>query len=335
MNLFSPFDPSGIVQLIEAHARSVKDRIQELETKQRRKTADNAEINELAIMCDYNDFNVHQELIGIARTRQADFTDNNSYLNHVRTLLHQAHIDPAIVRPQAAESTATQNQTGAGSDAGPADHQTNDCDPDIQVAVVSQRSFTRTATLDSILFDLEHALLPDWTTLLHKLHTNSSSPGKMPGTRAFWVDQENIFPVEETHIRYILDNPGPFGFRYERLREEFRAAGEPIGFEGKARRRIISRAINKGWLRARLYERRAHQRSYLGITIDGLNPKDLPLRILFCYLIEHKLIRPDEEVQIVDLGDRSQPLYSYPRLLGGAAGLLSDLASGQMSARIN
>src|SRR6056297_2899410 len=119
MNLFSPFDPSGIVQLIEAHARSVRDRIQELETKQRRKTADSDEINELAIICDYNDFNVHQELIGIARTRQADFPDNNSYLNHLRTLLHQAHTDPAIVRPQAAESAATQNQAGPTPGASP------------------------------------------------------------------------------------------------------------------------------------------------------------------------------------------------------------------------
>src|SRR6056297_1475660 len=94
MNLFSPFDPSSIAQLIKAHARNVRNRIKELESKQLHKTADNAEINELAIICDYNDFNVHQELIGIARTRQVDFPDNNSYLTHVRALLQQAHSDP-------------------------------------------------------------------------------------------------------------------------------------------------------------------------------------------------------------------------------------------------
>lgn len=73
------------------------------------------------------------------------------------------------------------------------------------------------------------------------------------GTIAFWIKDRRIYECESSHIRFLLDNTGLFGFKKEDLVEIFRKHKEKIGFEGKAREEIIRSAVKKGWIRVRKY----------------------------------------------------------------------------------
>ncbi len=70
---------------------------------------------------------------------------------------------------------------------------------------------------------------------------------------AFWVRNGQIYEVLRTHIRFVLDNPGLFDRTKDDLIAAFRKYGEKIGFEGKARARIIREAVDDGWVRVRHY----------------------------------------------------------------------------------
>jgi hypothetical protein len=72
---------------------------------------------------------------------------------------------------------------------------------------------------------------------------------------AFWLTRDELYEVETTHVRFILNHPELFGTTREELLTAYRHYGEKIGFEGRARRAIIRNAVEKGWIRIRHYIR--------------------------------------------------------------------------------
>jgi len=68
----------------------------------------------------------------------------------------------------------------------------------------------------------------------------------------FWyVPQWGFLWVPDNHIAVVLRNPAMFGFTFEELRDRFRAHGEKIGLEGRARREILVELMGRGYHRLR------------------------------------------------------------------------------------
>lgn len=57
------------------------------------------------------------------------------------------------------------------------------------------------------------------------------------------------------HINIIFNNPEKFDLTLDEIKEVYIKYNERIGTEGKAREEIIIGLINKGWIRARYYQK--------------------------------------------------------------------------------
>lgn len=69
---------------------------------------------------------------------------------------------------------------------------------------------------------------------------------------AYWISPEGaIFGVPRKHINFIRDNLSLFGMTFDDYKEIYDKHHEKYGFEGKARREIMCKAIKKGWIRLR------------------------------------------------------------------------------------
>lgn len=71
--------------------------------------------------------------------------------------------------------------------------------------------------------------------------------------KAYWLHTDGaIIPVSVTHIAVVISHPEQFGYTLERIAAEYSACNEPIGYEGKARQKIMFNLIrNHGWIRVR------------------------------------------------------------------------------------
>jgi hypothetical protein len=72
---------------------------------------------------------------------------------------------------------------------------------------------------------------------------------------AFWLRGDDLYEVQSTHIRFVIENPDLFDISTEKIHRIYREQGEPIGFEGRARKEIIAMLIENGWIRIRHYQR--------------------------------------------------------------------------------
>lgn len=81
--------------------------------------------------------------------------------------------------------------------------------------------------------------------------TSDSVERSVPITSAFWLHGRDIHPVSTTHISFVFENPGTFGFTRDELVAAYNEASEPLRFEGRARQEIMRRALRSGWIRIR------------------------------------------------------------------------------------
>lgn len=73
---------------------------------------------------------------------------------------------------------------------------------------------------------------------------------------AYWITPENkIIPVPITHINCIINNPDLFDVELPHIKQLYGKYDEPLGFEGRARREIMTEIINRGFIRVRLKPR--------------------------------------------------------------------------------
>ena len=69
---------------------------------------------------------------------------------------------------------------------------------------------------------------------------------------AHWISPVQIvYEVPFTHIRLIIDQPERFSLTKDEILKIYEDHNEPIGFEGKARDKIMKDLILKGWIRIR------------------------------------------------------------------------------------
>ncbi|MFO8062037.1 MAG: hypothetical protein R6U31_03835 [bacterium] len=73
---------------------------------------------------------------------------------------------------------------------------------------------------------------------------------------AYWIKPDGeIIPVSTRHIDAIIKNPQAFDMTEAYIKEQFNRFNEPMGREGRARRKIMEQLIRKGFIRVRFKPR--------------------------------------------------------------------------------
>ena len=126
---------------------------------------------------------------------------------------------------------------------------------------------------------------------------NIKIKGKITKEDAYWLTPDNkAIPVEETHIRMILDNPEFFGLKKDEVVKLYKKYKEKIGVEGKAREAIMTKLIKNGWVRLRYMTR-----GDLWVTqVDKLNPLK-PIITAWAKAMFKKGYFPFADLRIIDL----------------------------------
>ena len=72
--------------------------------------------------------------------------------------------------------------------------------------------------------------------------------------RAWFISPEGtIYPVSRSHIAAVIADPALFGVTREYIEGVYRDNGERLGWEGRAREKIIKGLLERGWIRIRDY----------------------------------------------------------------------------------
>jgi hypothetical protein len=72
--------------------------------------------------------------------------------------------------------------------------------------------------------------------------------------------------VPQNHISTVIADPERFGLTREEIDAVYEEYGERVGVEGEARKELLLRVINHGWIRIRRY------RNYWSVTAPSLSP---------------------------------------------------------------
>ena len=80
----------------------------------------------------------------------------------------------------------------------------------------------------------------------------------IPMAGGYWLGSSGqCIPLhgDRKHIDEIISNPPLFGLTMESLSGIYEEEDEPLGIEGRARKRIILDCVKRGWIRIRRYPR--------------------------------------------------------------------------------
>jgi hypothetical protein len=126
--------------------------------------------------------------------------------------------------------------------------------------------------------------------------------------QGYWFRSNKLYELDGgKHITHIIRNPSIFGFTQENIKDEYRKWGEKIGFEGKARKALIIKACENGWIRIREYIR---PRYYWSIQYYSFDNRQDELCSLFSLLIDDaNLLSVDSTIVLTDFWDGSQKHY--------------------------
>lgn len=127
--------------------------------------------------------------------------------------------------------------------------------------------------------------------------TNAGVPARAP---AFWVRGRVAMLVARTHVRAVMAHPDHFELTREWVMEQFAAAGERPGTEGRARSCIIAAACGHGWLRVRHY-RSARSDYWMAEVDDVTAPGRMEqLRSFVHFALAEGMMHPEDEVRVAD-----------------------------------
>lgn len=115
----------------------------------------------------------------------------------------------------------------------------------------------------------------------------------------YWVKCNNIYEVDTSHVRFVLDNPELFGFTKEKLIKIYRRHGEKIGFEGKARKEIIIECARKGWVRVRFYRT---PDIYWTIQFNNRRKREECVKRFIYYAMDYLGMDLNDSVSLLDYG---------------------------------
>lgn len=76
-----------------------------------------------------------------------------------------------------------------------------------------------------------------------------------------------IFSVRDGHISTLIADPEKFGLTTEKIRNAYSRHGERIGIEGEARKELLLKVVQNGWIRLRRYPNH-----HWSATLSSLTP---------------------------------------------------------------
>ena len=76
-------------------------------------------------------------------------------------------------------------------------------------------------------------------------------------TKAHWVSPSGkIIPVKDKHIITVSEKPRMYGTTIDKMKKEYEKYGETFPTdEGKAREKIMTDIVKRGWIRTRITPR--------------------------------------------------------------------------------
>lgn len=84
--------------------------------------------------------------------------------------------------------------------------------------------------------------------------TEAKQPWRKLDIEAYWISPDGlIMDVEKTHIQAVIDHPSVFNLSKTDIQNTYLFEREDLGFEGKAREKIILDLIKQGYIRIRYY----------------------------------------------------------------------------------
>ena len=70
-------------------------------------------------------------------------------------------------------------------------------------------------------------------------------------TRAYWIFPESSILDVSSHHMAVIRSPEEFGETTQTIHDTYERYGERLGLEGKARSEILTRVIQRGFIRIR------------------------------------------------------------------------------------
>ena len=128
-------------------------------------------------------------------------------------------------------------------------------------------------------------------------------------TAGFWVKGNRVYPLDQTHIGAIMDNPQLFGIAKEIIDATFERHGERRRSEGKARAEIIRTVARHGWVRVRHYSNRGSD--YWSIQVDDVRSRRRVIEDAVMSLIERGHMSLHDELNILGYDCGTRLVYGY------------------------
>lgn len=125
---------------------------------------------------------------------------------------------------------------------------------------------------------------------------------------AYWMKIDDVYDVDRSHIRFILDNPEKFEFTKEELRDIYKSYGEKIGQEGKAREHIIKEAARRGWIRVRHYKK---PQDYWSIQFDNYRKRRRSVERFIDYALENLGMNMNDAIAVIGYDDGYVKEYTF------------------------
>lgn len=128
----------------------------------------------------------------------------------------------------------------------------------------------------------------------------------------YWVRDGHSPPaidvIATSHVRYLCEHHGEFGFSQEQIEETYRRHGERMGQEGKARDELIKIATTQGWIRARQYR---SPRDYWSIQFDRFEERRDSIVSFLRSMIEQQKMSKGDELRLIGFYDGFKRIYSF------------------------
>lgn len=106
---------------------------------------------------------------------------------------------------------------------------------------------------------IENLSYCDWHVIVDDMKfSDDEFEYPIPMAGGYWLNNDGVcIPLHgnRKHIDEIISNPPLFGLTIESVSRIYAEENEPLGIEGRARKRIILDCVKRGWIRVRRYPR--------------------------------------------------------------------------------
>lgn len=125
-------------------------------------------------------------------------------------------------------------------------------------------------------------------------------PGEFNRGEGYWYYNKTLYLLENTHINFVKSNPELFGLSEEYIDSVYQEMNEPLGFEGKARIKIMTKLIiEKGWIRIRHHYGKGSY--FWTFECNHIDDRIDDVTLIGTWMLEHHRLSLYDEIHINSL----------------------------------